>query len=182
MPDWEAIVRRHLAGLVLAPEERSEVIEELAAHLEETCAEFCEQGVSEEAGVRLVLSQVTDWQDLRRRIQIARTKEKIMTNRVTQFWVPALVTLFLAMVLLPIIQMIGPKPWMPASEGHLRMTPVAGVYVSWLLTLPPDWCDGSLSIKSGRRLTACGLQFYRFSCPALSVVFRGRPTFDLDLR
>jgi hypothetical protein len=150
MPDWEAIVRSHLAGLVLAPEERSEVIEELAAHLEETCAELCEQGISEEAGVRLALSQVTDWQDLRRRIQIAKTKEKIMTNRVTQFWVPALVTLFLAMVLLPIIQMIGPKPWMPASEGHLRMTPVAVVYLSWLLTLPLIGAMGAyLSNRAG---------------------------------
>jgi hypothetical protein len=44
MPDWTALVRSRLAGLVLEPKERSEVIEELAAHLEDACAEIVRAG------------------------------------------------------------------------------------------------------------------------------------------
>ncbi len=34
MPDWEAFVCSQLADLALAPEERADVIAELATHLE----------------------------------------------------------------------------------------------------------------------------------------------------
>ena len=73
-----------------------------------------------------------------------------MTNRVKQFWFPALLTLTLAMVVLELIQMFGPNPWIPASGGHLRMTPVAVVYVSWLLSLPLIGAMGAyLSNRAG---------------------------------
>ena len=95
MLDWEALVRRQLTGLGLEPDERGEVISELAAHLEETWEDLRRRGMTEEEAVRRTVSQVEDWQDLRRRIQTARTKENFMTNRVKQFWLPSLLTLLL---------------------------------------------------------------------------------------
>jgi hypothetical protein len=137
MRDWEAIVERHLSGLTLEPAERSEVIAELAAHLSETCDEFRRQGMTEEEAVQRTLSQVEDWQDLRRRIQTARTKENIMTNRVKQFWFPSLLTLLMSMGLLMLVQLFGPNPWMVARKsGWTLVAPVAVVYVPWLLSLP----------------------------------------------
>src|SRR5947209_2411341 len=97
MRDWEALVEQHLIGLALEPTERAEVIAELAAHLEESCEELRRQGMPEERAVRQTLSEVEDWQNLRRRIQSAKTKENIMTNRVKQFWLPSLVTMLLTM-------------------------------------------------------------------------------------
>jgi len=36
MPDWKELVRRRLQGMSLEGDEATEVVEELAAHLEET--------------------------------------------------------------------------------------------------------------------------------------------------
>jgi len=148
--DWDELVRAKLAGLAIEPREKREVIEELAAHLDETCEELRGRGFTEEDATELSLCEVKDWPDLRRRIQTARTKENVMTNRVKQFWLPSLLTLFLAMVLLEVIQVFGPNPWMPATDGRLRMVPMAVVYVSWLLTLPLIGAMGAyLSIRAG---------------------------------
>ncbi|HXJ05140.1 MAG TPA: permease prefix domain 1-containing protein [Candidatus Acidoferrum sp.] len=132
MPDWNALVREHLAGLSLEAEERREVIAELAAHLEETFEELCQQGLAEEAAVRRTLSQVKDWQDLRRKIQTARKRENIMSNRVRQFWLPGFATLFLSTILLALTQIYGPKPWI-LSLSH---PPVLLIYIPWLFCLP----------------------------------------------
>src|SRR6266404_4163097 len=121
--DWDELVRAKLAGLAIEPREKREVIEELAAHLDETYEELRGRGFIEEDATELSLCQVKDWPDLRRRIQSARTKENVMTNRVKQFWFPSLMTLLM---------------------------PMAVVYVSWLLTLPLIGAMGAyLSIRAG---------------------------------
>ena len=104
MRDWERIVRQQLAGLKLEPRERREVISELAAHLEESHQAFCQQGVSEREAARRTLLQVSDWGDLKRRIFFARTKENPMAPRVTQLWLPGMLTFLVSMVLLEIVQ------------------------------------------------------------------------------
>ncbi|SRR6266403_5067695 len=148
--DWEELVRAKLAGLAIEPREKREVIEELAAHLDETYEELRGRGFIEEDATELSLCQVKDWPDLRRRIQSARTKENVMTNRVKQFWFPSLMTLLLSMGLLMLVQVFGPNPWTPATGGRLRMMPMAVVYVSWLLTLPLIGAMGAyLSIRAG---------------------------------
>jgi len=151
MLDWEALVRRQLTGLGLEPDERGEVISELAAHLEETWEDLRRRGMTEEEAVRRTVSQVEDWQDLRRRIQTARTKENFMTNRVKQFWLPSLLTLLLAMGLLALIQIFGPNPWTVARHsGWSLVAPVAVVYIPWLLSLPLIGAMGAyLSNRAG---------------------------------
>jgi len=151
MRDWETRVEQHLVGLALEPTERAEVIAELAAHLEESCEEWRKQGMTEEEAARRTLSEVEDWQNLRQRIQNARTKESIMTNRVKQFWLPSLLTLLLTMGLLMLIQLFGPNPWMVARKsGWTLVAPVAVVYLPWLLSLPVIGAMGAfLSSRAG---------------------------------
>jgi hypothetical protein len=145
MPDWEALVEGHLTGLALEPGERVEVIAELAAHFAESCEELRGQGMTEEEAVRRTISQVEDWQRLTRLIQIARTKENIMTNRVKQFWFPALLTLLLSMGLLMLIQIFGPNPWtVSRKSGWTLVAPVAVIYLPWLLSLPLIGAMGAL--------------------------------------
>ena len=137
MRDWEELVERHLADLSLEPAERAEVIAELASHLEEKYDELLRQGTPEEQAVRRSLSQVEDWQNLRRRIQTSRMKENTMTNRVGQFWFPSLLTLLLSMGLLMLIQSFGPNPWIAArTSGWSLIAPVAVIYLPWLFLLP----------------------------------------------
>lgn len=146
MRDWDALVREQLGGLSLEAEERCEVIAELAAHLEESFEELRRQGLAEEAAVSRTLLQVKDWQDLRRKIQTARRKENIMSNRVRQVWLPGFATLFLSTILLALTEIYGPKPWI-MSWGH---PPVALIYIPWLFCLPFVGAVGAyLSYRAG---------------------------------
>jgi hypothetical protein len=84
-------------------------------------------------------------------IQIARKKENGMTNRIKQFWLPSLVTLFLSMGLLMLIQVFGPKPWTLAMKsGWSLIAPVAMIYLPWLFSLPVIGAMGAyLSNRAG---------------------------------
>jgi hypothetical protein len=162
MPDWEALVGERLADGSLAPEERREVISELASHLEETFEQLRRQGFSEEAAVERALSQVRNWQSLRRKIQKARMKEDVMTDRVKQVWLPGFLTLFLSMMLLMLIQFIGPKPLVLSPHGWRVMAPMAVIYVPWLVCLAPIGAMGAyLSSRAGasRRGTFVSIAF-----------------------
>ena len=142
--DWEELVRAKLAGLAIEPREKREVIEELAAHLDETYEELRGRGFTEEDAAQRGLSEVKDWHDLRRRIQAARRKENMMTNRVRQLWLPGLLTFVLSMGLLELVQKFGPRPIVLDLD---KGTPVLMFYTSWLLTLPLAGAIGALLSK-----------------------------------
>jgi len=133
MPDWQRLVRRRLSGLTLNAAERDEVQAELATHLEESCEVFRAEGLPEYEAVQRTLSQVADWKDLQRKIDSARIGKDTMTNRVTQLWLPGLLTFALSMGLLELVQKFGPRPIiLNLDQG----TPVLMFYTSWLLILP----------------------------------------------
>jgi hypothetical protein len=133
MPDWQELVRQRLSGLALAAEERGDVHAELAAHLEESYEFLRTKGLPEQAAMQQTLAQVADWQDLRRRIQTARTKENSMNDRVKQLWLPGFVTFLLSMSLLALNEIFGPKPFALMKVGQL---PMVLFYIPWLLSLP----------------------------------------------
>src|SRR5579859_6496411 len=143
MRDWQALVGEQLRELSVAADEKQEIIAELAAHLEEVFDGLLRQGIAEEEAVRRTLSQAGNWQDLRLKIQATRSEENLMTNRVRQFWLPGLLTLTLSMVLLMVIQFIGPKPLIVSTHGWGMIAPVAVVYVPWLLLLFPIGAMGA---------------------------------------
>jgi len=146
MRDWESLVRERLAGGSLGPKELGEVAVELAAHLEEAFEELRRQGLTEEEAAERALSQVRDWQALRRKIERARTKEDVMMDRVKQVWLPGFATLFLSTMLLALTEVCGPKPW-NLSWGH---PPVELIYIPWLLCLPFVGAVGAyLSYRAG---------------------------------
>jgi len=135
MPDWDGLLGEKLVGLSLEAGERREVIAELAGHLEETFEELRQQGLTEEAAVERALAQVRDWQSLRRRIQRARMKENVMTDRVRQVWLPGFLTLFLSVMMLMTIQFFGPQPLFVSASGRGMTAPVTVIYVPWLVSL-----------------------------------------------
>jgi len=153
MPNWEAHVRRRLAQLTLTSNERDEVIEELASHLQESFEQLRAQGMSEADAEKRALAQVSDWNKFRREIQIAKTKENSMSDRVKQFWLPSLLTLLVSMGLLALIQIFGLSPWIVArhqGSPWRLIAPVAVIYVPWLLCLPLVGAMGAfLSRRSG---------------------------------
>ena len=139
MPDWAQMVREKLASLALeGGDDAAQVFDELADHLEQHYRALLSEGGSEEEALRGALAAAGDWKALQRKIESSRNEETTVNKRVTQFWFPAFLTLSLSMVLLAVLELFGPKPWVTAMPGgpRLRMTPLAVVYVSWLVFLP----------------------------------------------
>jgi len=132
--DWEELVCAKLAGLAIEPRERREVIEELAAHLEESYESLRTKGLPEQVAMQQTLGQVADWQDLRRRIQVARAmKENIMNDRVRQLWLPGFLTFLLSTGLLAMMEIFGPKDWALMRVGQ---PPMVLFFIPWLFSLP----------------------------------------------
>ncbi len=146
MPDLNKVVHDYLGGLDLQADERAEIVEELAGHLEEIFDDLRRQGFSEEDATRGCLLEVEDWRGLGLRIEAARRKENPMNNRVRQFWLPGLLTFTLSMGLLAVAEIYGPKPWILRSGNP----PVMVVHIPWLLGLPVVGAIGAfLSRRAG---------------------------------
>ena len=131
MPDWQKFVRHRLSGLELDPAEREEVHAELAAHLEESYAGLCQQGLREKDAAERTLQEVTDWQDLRRNILAAKRREHPMKQRVQQLWIPGFLTLILSMLVLATLQTTGFHPRLVPSGPRTIL-----FFAPWLLSLP----------------------------------------------
>jgi hypothetical protein len=147
MPDWQKLVREHLSGLGLDDTDREEVHAELAAHLEESYEALLVEGVPEPEAVRRTLAQVADWKELQLKIHFARIRKDMMTNRVTQLWLPGLLTFALSTGLEALVQKFGPRPIVLDLD---KGTPVLMFYTSWLLMLPLAGALGAyLSKRAG---------------------------------
>lgn len=153
MPDWQELIRQRLTGLELEAADEAEIVEELAGHLEEQYESLLHNGMSEETAIHCVLKQIADCRDLKSKIESSRSKERPMNSRVSQFWLPAFLTILLAMSFLMIIEAVGFQPWVSSAWGGPQGTlPVAVVYLPWLVTLPFVGALGAyLSSRAGAR-------------------------------
>ena len=132
MPDWQKLVREQLAGLNLGHLEEDDVVAELAGHLEEAFESCCREGISEQDATRRALTQVADWNALRRKIYLARNKEDNMEPRVTRFWLPGLLGFALAMVLEAASYRFDSHPLVLSLD---RGTPILRFHISWIFAL-----------------------------------------------
>ncbi len=107
-----------------------------------------------------------------------------MNKRVTQFWFPAFLTLSLSMVLLAVLEIFGPKPWVTPMPGgpRLRMTPLAVVYIILADFLAVHRRPGSISLQSCRGPVPDRFLFDRFPCFPLRRLFRDWPSSGADPR
>jgi hypothetical protein len=164
MRDWKALVEQRLAGLALEPEERTEVIAEVAAHLEDTCEEMLRQGVTEEEAVRRALSQAGSWKELRRKIVGAKRREQIMEKRIRQLWVPGFLTLILSMLFLTVLYRLGLRGRLVWSGSNAIL-----LYTPWLAGLPFIGALGAYisSRAGGSRATVLFVSVF----PAIALTF-----------
>lgn len=147
MPDWQELVRLRLSGLALNAAEKEEVHAELAAHLEDSYEAFRTEGLQEHDAVQRTLARVTDWKEVQRKIAFTRLREDAMTNRVTQLWLPGLLTFALSMGLEALVQKFGPRPIVLDLD---KGTPALMFYTAWLLMLPLAGALGAyLSKRAG---------------------------------
>lgn len=130
MHDWQKLVEERLGGLALEPEEKAEIIAELAAHLEDVCDAMRRQGVPKNEAVERALSQVGNWRQLQRRVFAAKRREQFMRNRVRQLWVPGFLTMTLSTFFLMMLQKLGFQPRLIGSGPNAIL-----FYGPWLLSL-----------------------------------------------
>ncbi len=130
MRDWERLVRARLGPLRVARERRSEIVAEIAAHLEDATEEAVRAGAAEEHAVRHALALVPDWGQLTRELR----KETDMNQRLRTLWVPGATMAALAMGALFVLSRAGLRPrilWLGGYHGHAVF-----FYLPWLLLLP----------------------------------------------
>jgi hypothetical protein len=148
MPDnvtnrWIALVREHLLPLHLPANDQEEVVAELAAHLEDLYEEKLGQGMSEREAAEDVANEVVPWRLLAIRIQRAKLKEEIMNDRTKHVWLPGLVSLTLAMILL------APLIAMSMHPRFLGRSPLEMVLLPWLAVLPLCGASGAYLSRRG---------------------------------
>jgi hypothetical protein len=110
MTDWKKLVEERLSALNLAPEDKEDVIAELAAHLQEACEEANPHSLNEAETIHLVLEQIDDWNVLTAQISRAKSKEGPMNARTRSLWLPALATLFASSLFLFLLTEISLQP------------------------------------------------------------------------
>jgi hypothetical protein len=143
MPDWDALVRDNLRPLDLPAKHQQEVIAELAAHLEDLYQAKLGQGISEREAAADVLNEVVRWPSLAHRIQRAKLKEGTMNTRTKQLWLPGLVSLTSAMILLAPLITISMQP------RFLGRSPLEMVLLPWLALLPLCGASGAYLSRRG---------------------------------
>jgi hypothetical protein len=174
MPDWHELVRHRLSGLALDPREKEEVHVELAAHLEESYEALLKENVPEQVAVSAALFQVTDWQDLQRRIFDAKKRGHIMKKRLHQLWIPGFLTMGLSIVFLVTLQKLG----FNARIVSWRDSDIF-FYAPWLASLPFLGALGAYisSRAGGSRGTALLASIF----PALALTLTFLLMFPIDM-
>src|SRR5262249_54968122 len=86
MPDWREEIRQRLVDLKLEPTRESEIVEELAQHIEDRYAELLESGATDEQATRVVLAELSESTVLQRELrriesQVAPEPIVLGTNR-----------------------------------------------------------------------------------------------------
>src|SRR6476620_1400163 len=82
MPDWKKEISRRMAGLKLAPARESEIVEELAQHLDDRYEELLADGASDIDAERLTLAELNENESFRelQRIERKTPPEPIVTG------------------------------------------------------------------------------------------------------
>lgn len=166
MPDWRKLVGERMSVLNLPLDAKEEVISELADHLEDAYQNEIARGLGESEASQHVLSEI-QWNKLAREIRRAARKEESMNKRTRVLWLPAIVNLTVAAVLLIIVVELGADARMTRSSysavvqlslhhrdhvGFLVLIYklLGMVHLSWLLTLPLSAAAGCLMARRAR--------------------------------
>src|SRR5438046_1651690 len=79
MPDWKQEILKHTAGLNLEPARETEIVEELAQHLEDRYMELLIGGTTPEESSRAALAELSDNELLAR--ELRRVEQQVTMER-----------------------------------------------------------------------------------------------------
>jgi hypothetical protein len=135
--DWNVLVRERFSGRGLTELQQSEVVSELAAHLEDFYEHERSLGLTEAEAISRALNEVDNWGQLSRDISRTKKPEGQMNSRTKSLWLPGLTTLTAAMGALAIIMNhhVNRFYFEPRIYWYGSMA-VVQIYLPWLAILP----------------------------------------------
>jgi len=159
MPDFEQVVAERLAHLNLTPAQQREVIAEISAHLEEFYFSRVSAGSTDPAGE--TLTQVANWNRLRRKIQRAKKDRMRIARAVVLPGIGAVILAWIAFKL-SVFFLVQPVPCQSELASPVYLVDVTlspcmivaantPLYFAWLVTLP---FAGALAAILARRAGA----------------------------
>ena len=157
MHDWKQMVRTSLRNLHIDPTQEKDIVSELASHLEDKYDEARSSGLSDGEACELCRMELADGQSTARKIQLAKIKEGAMNYRTKTLWIPGLVTLTVASVVLMVVERIVLSQPKVSSASSAALS----YYVPWLISLP--FC-GALGAYLSRRAGGNSLSSVCLSC------------------
>jgi hypothetical protein len=149
MPDFEKLLRQRL-GSWSCPG-REDVVQELAAHLEDRFQELLREGMAPDNAALAAFEIVEDWRELRTKIAAAR--RGTMTERARCILIPGAVALLIAVLAERLL-------WPMAATGRL-----SELAVVWVMLIAPNLFAGAsgaaISLYAGgsrrHRIWAAGI-------------------------
>ena len=137
MRDWNVLVRERFSGRGLSELQQTEVVSELAAHLEDLYEHQRSLGIGEAEAISRALNEVNNWRQLSRDISSTKKPEGHMNYRTKSLWLPGFTTLTAAMGALAIIMghdvhrfYFEPRIYWYGSMAVME------IYLPWLAILP----------------------------------------------
>jgi hypothetical protein len=132
MRDWKPFVREQMDAMNLAPDQKEEIVSEIAAHFEDIFEAACSEGFTEADAVERTTKEKVDWRRLAAQIQRTKQQEESMNERTKRLWVRGFAALTAATMMLAILQGLG-RPrimWLKLDDLACML------YVPWILALP----------------------------------------------
>jgi hypothetical protein len=171
--NWNALVCERFSGRGLTKLQQTEIVSELAAHLEDVYEHARSLGGTEAEAIFRALNEVDSWCQLSRDIRRTRKPEGKMNYRTRSLWLPGFATLTAAMGTLMIMTRFNIEPKM---IWHGSMA-VVQLYLPWLAALPfigglGAYLSQRAQGQMGARLVAAlfpALVPFAVFCPAIVV-------------
>ena len=128
MPDWSALVHRHLASVRVDERRRREIGAELAAHLEDAYDHALRGGCTEAEAVARALERVPDWTELAVAVNRSTDEDSTMSKQALTVLLPgttillaAATGLSLAVYSTPADRWVDPRWYVHAVAGGLAL-------------------------------------------------------------
>jgi len=145
MHDWKKFVQERMNTTSLAPEQREEIVREIAAHLEDVFEAARSEGFTEVEALKRATSEEVDWRRLTAQIQRTKQREGIMNDRTKKFWLPGFISLASASIFLMILAKISYEPRVILLRSSLMIL----VYPIWLAAQPAFGALGAYFSRRG---------------------------------
>jgi len=155
VPDWSALVHRHLGSVRVDKRRRREVSTELAAHLEDAYDAALRSGCTEAEATARAMERVPDWSALAVAVKRSADEDSIMTRQAITVLLPGTTMLLSAATGMSlVVSSTPPERWLdPRWQVHALTAGLAFLFYLLLGAIGAAW-SRHVGGSPGERLAA----------------------------